>query len=195
MKKEPFLNADFTSQQLRNEFARVKNKSGAKTIIRNVILLIIAVAAVVSILVTQFFPIMSIRGHSMSPNLNSGSIVISVKTEDIKHGDVCCFYSGNTALCKRIIAVGGEVVNINEEGLVYVNNELIDEPYIAEFALGESDIVYPYLVPENTYFVMGDDRAESIDSRSSQIGCVAKGQVIGKVVFQIWPISGLGTVK
>lgn len=187
-----------SSDQLKKELERAKgkkNKGGGKGFIKGLIVMFIVVAAVVSILTTRYFPIMRIEGDSMTPNLKNGIITVAMKTEDLKRGDICCFYSGNTILCKRIIAVAGEVVNIDSNGVVYIDNKPLDEPYVEELDPGNGDIVFPYLVPEHTYFVMGDNRKISKDSRYTDIGCVAEGQMIGKLVFCFWPIDEIGLIE
>lgn len=187
-----------SSEQLKKELEREKNKKsrkGGKGFFASFIITLIVVAAVVSVLTTRFFPIMKIEGNSMAPNLENGSVAVAMKTDDLQHGDICCFYSGNTVLCKRIIAVGGEIVNIDANGFVYVDNRVLDEPYVEELDFGGGDVTFPFLVPEHTYFVMGDNRAVSKDSRYSEIGCVAEGQMIGKLVFSFWPIDEIGIIE
>ena len=184
-----------TSAQLKKELEREKGKSKGGRFFIGIIVALIAIDAIIATLTTMFFPIMSIHGGSMSPTLEDGNLVIAVKTDDLERGDICAFYADNTILCKRIIAFGGEVVDIDENGVVYIDNVLLDEPYISSADFGNVDITFPYLVPEYTYFVMGDHRATSIDSRSTEIGCVSNGQIIGKVLFRFWPFDSIGTVK
>ena len=192
MKNEVFLDSNPAPQDLKKELARVRKKPSAGAVVRGVITAVIVVAALISVLVTCFFPISKVSGEEMSPAIEKGSVLISVKTRDVEPGDICCFYSGTTVLFRRIIAVGGEVIDIDENGRVFVDGVLTEEPYAAEARPAESDIVFPYMVPENTYFVMSDNRALSTDSRDSKIGCVSESQVIGKPVFCLWPVSGFG---
>lgn len=128
----------------------------------------------------------------MEPILVEGDIVVTVKSGTLRSGDIISFHYNNDILVKRVIAQAGEWVDIDEEGNVYVNGELLDEPYLTEKAKGECDIVLPYQVPEGRVFVMGDHRSASIDSRSTAIGCVDVKQVVGKLVFRVWPLSSLG---
>jgi signal peptidase I len=130
----------------------------------------------------------------MSPSLNEGDIVVSLKGNDFKTGDVVAFYYNNKILVKRVMALAGDWINIDENGVVYVNNEEIDEPYISEKALGECNIKLPYQVPESRIFVMGDNRATSVDSRNTSVGCVAEEQIVGKIRFRVWPLSQMGVI-
>ena len=113
----------------------------------------------------------------------------------MEKGDVIAFYYNNKILVKRVIASAGEWVELDEEGNLYINGKLQDEPYIEEKALGECDIEMPYQVPEGRVFVMGDYRAVSVDSRSSSVGCVAEEQIVGKLVFKIWPLKNIGKLS
>ena len=126
----------------------------------------------------------------MNPTLQDKDIILLVKTGDMKTGDLCGFYWQNKLLLKRVIGLPGDVITLDEDGVVTVNGQTLDEPYVDELALGECDIKFPYQVPENRYFVLGDHRATSIDSRSSVIGSVEKSQIVGKVFLRVWPLSG-----
>ena len=125
----------------------------------------------------------------MEPSLNDGDIVLLVKTDNLHSGDLCAFYFSNKVLIKRIIAIPGDYIWIESDSTVFLNGEALDEPYVSEKALGECDVEFPYQVPENNYFIMGDKRESSIDSRSSVIGCIAEDQMVGKIICKIWPFS------
>ena len=139
-------------------------------------------------------PVLRIYGSSMVPTLQDGQIVVTVKTTNFKPGDIVAFYHGNKLLVKRYIAGPSDWVNIDESGNVSVNGAELDEPYLKEKAYGETDIKLPYQVPDKRYFLMGDNRDVSIDSRNTAVGCVAQDQIVGKVVFRVWPLNVFGPV-
>jgi signal peptidase I len=139
-------------------------------------------------------PVLRVYGNSMTPNLTNGDIVVLMKSSDFETGDVIAFYYNNKILIKRVIACSGDWVDMDEDGTVSVNGEVLDEPYVSELAYGECDISFPYQVPDNRVFVMGDHRSVSVDSRSSQIGCVSEEQIVGKLEFRVWPFKRLGGI-
>ena len=141
------------------------------------------------------FKVLRIYGSSMVPTLEDGQIVVAVKSSHFEQGDIVAFYQGNKMLIKRYIAEAADWVNIDEDGNVYVNGEELDEPYIAEKSFGETNIELPYQVPDERYFLIGDNRDVSIDSRNTAVGCVSKEQIVGKVVFRVWPLSDFGPIK
>ena len=144
---------------------------------------------------TLWMPVLQIYGSSMTPTLEEGQIVVSVKDKDFDSGDLVAFYIGNKLLVKRVIAGPGDLVNIDGNGVVSVNGVALDEPYISAPALGECDLVFPYQVPESRFFLLGDHRETSVDSRSSVVGCVAEEQIVGKIVFCVWPMADFGVIE
>ena len=162
---------------------------------RSTIYVLITVAAIAVLVAVLLLPVLQIFGTSMTPTLAEGNFVVSVKGSELKTGDVCAFYYNNKILVKRVIANAGDWVDIDEDGTVYINNQKIDEPYVSEPSIGECDIQLPYQVPESRVFVMGDHRSVSIDSRNSSIGCVAEEQLVGKIVFCVWPLNNFGFVR
>ena len=155
----------------------------------------ITVAAIAVLVAVLWLPVLQIYGESMQPTLFEEEFVVSIKGSDMETGDLVAFYYNNKILIKRVIAQAGQWVDIDEDGTVYVDNVKINEPYLNDKALGECDIKLPYQVPENRVFVMGDNRSVSVDSRSTTIGCVAVEQLVGKIVFRIWPLDKFGTLK
>ena len=163
--------------------------------IRSTVFMLIVVAAFAVLIAVLFLPILRIYGKSMHGTLDSGDIVLSVKSSNFDTGDVVAFYYNNNILVKRVIAEAGDWVDMDDDGTVYVNEVKLVEPYITEKAYGETDITFPYQVPENRIFVMGDNREVSIDSRNTSIGTVSDEQIVGKLVFKIWPLQEIGTIK
>ena len=156
---------------------------------------LIVVAAVAVLVAVLLLPILRIYGKSMNNTLDNGDVVVSVKSSNMKTGDVVAFYYNNNILVKRMIANPGDWVDIDQDGNVYVNNKLIDEPYLDEKAYGETNIELPYQVPEGRVFVIGDNRSVSIDSRNTAIGCVSEEQIVGKIVFRVWPLASFGMIQ
>lgn len=182
-------------QRLQRELDRVQYNKRYRGVIRSTIYVLLTVAAVAVLVATLLLPVLRIYGTSMTPSLKEGDIVLSVKGMDFSRGDVVSFYYNNKILVKRVVAFEGEWVNIDEDGNVYVNGTLLDEPYVDEKAFGECDIQLPYQVPEGRIFVLGDHRATSVDSRSTTVGCVFEEQIVGKIVYRVWPFADFGPVK
>ena len=190
MKQKQSGDISFPSLELlKKELKRERYKRRFRRILRSTINALIVVAAIAALIATLVLPVLQIAGTSMEPSLNDGEIVVLMKTNRLETGDLCAFYYSNKILIKRIIGAPGDFLWINEDGTVYLNNAELIEPYVSEKALGECDVEFPYQVPENYYFMMGDHRQTSIDSRSSVIGCIAEDQIIGKILFKIWPLS------
>ena len=181
-------------EQIEEERKRLRYHSRYRRTLKSTIAILVVVAATAVLVATLWMPVLRIYGSSMVPTLKDGQIVVSVKTTDFQPGDIAAFYHGNKLLIKRYIAGPSEWVNIDEDGTVYINGVELDEPYLTEKAFGETNITLPYQVPDKRYFLMGDNRDVSIDSRNTAVGCVAADQIVGKVVFRIWPLREFGPV-
>ena len=183
-----------TTEQLRKALDSEKRKVEYKKTFGKTVGILVAVAAF-SVLISSFFiRVHKIYGESMSPTLETGQIVIAVKTEKFEPGQLIAFYYNNKVLIKRVIGSPGDWINIDEDGNVTVNGVALDEPYLTEKSLEPTDIEFPYQVPESRYFVLGDNRSVSIDSRSDVVGCISKEQLIGHVIFRIYPFDEFGII-
>ena len=181
-----------TVEEIQVELDRIKYKRRYRSVLRSTIYTLVVVAAVAILVATLWLPVLQIYGSSMSPTLNEGDVVVSIKKADYQQGDVLAFYYNNKLLVKRLIALPGSWVNIDEAGNVAVDGVLLEEPYLAEKALGETNIEFPYQVPDNRYFVIGDHRSTSVDSRNTAVGCVSEEQIVGRIIFRVWPLNALG---
>lgn len=176
---------------LKKELDRVNYKTKYRSVLKSTIFMLVVVAAIAVLVATTWLPVLQIYGSSMTPTLNEGEVVVSVKGSSFKQGDLIAFYYGNKILVKRCIATPGQWVDIDEDGNVYVDGKRLNEPYVKEKAFGDCDIKLPYQVPEDRYFCLGDHRETSVDSRNSSVGCISKEQIIGRIFFRIWPLNDL----
>lgn len=183
-----------STEEVKAERERLAYRSRYTRVLRSTIYTLVVVAAVAVLLATLFLPVLQVSGDSMNPTLQDKDVIVLVKSGSLKTGDLCGFYWQNKLLLKRVIGLPGDIISLDENGVVTVNGTVLDEPYVDELALGECDIKFPYQVPENRYFVLGDHRATSIDSRSSVIGCVEKNQIVGKVFIRVWPLSSFSLI-
>lgn len=180
--------------ELERELKKVRYRQKYFQVLYSTILTLVTVASVSVLVAILFLPVLQIYGASMSPTLSEGNIVVSVKGAEFQQGDIISFYYNNNILVKRAIAFAGDWVDIDEDGNTYINGELLDEPYLTERALGDCNIEFPYQVPDGDIFVMGDHRATSVDSRNTSVGCVSKDQIVGKIVFRLWPLNEFGAI-
>ena len=192
MKRQERLKELPDSSLLEAELKRVRYKGRYRRALRSTISVLIVVAAIAILVATLLLPILRIYGSSMTPTLREGEIVVSVKGSDVKRGEILAFYYNNKVLIKRVIAFPGEWIDIDDTGYVTVDGKELEEPYLKEHALGDMNITLPYQVPEGRYFVMGDHRSTSVDSRNTAVGCVAEEQIVGRIVFRVWPLSRIG---
>jgi signal peptidase I len=180
-----------TVAQLESALEQVNHHAKFKSIFRSTVALLIVAAALAILVVTLWMPVLRVYGSSMTNTLSDGDIVVLVKGSSYETGDVVAFYYNNKILIKRIIAQSGDWVDIAEDGTVSVNGVVLDEPYVTDKAYGECDLEFPYQVPDNRVFVLGDHRNVSIDSRSSQVGCVSDEQIVGILKWRVWPLKSV----
>ena len=183
-----------SAEQLRQALEQEKYRTSYRRILRSTFFALVNVAAIAILVVMLLTPVLQIYGTSMDPTLREGDIVVALKGSDFVRGDVVAFYYGNKLLVKRYIAGPGEWVNIDKDGNIYVNGEYLPERYLTEKALGDCNIELPYQVPENKLFLIGDHRSTSLDSRNTAVGCVAEDQIVGRIVFRVWPFDSFGTL-
>lgn len=194
MKKRDLLEIP-SSEALEAELKRVQHRKGRQSTVKRTVYILITVAAIAVLLVTLFFPVMRIYGTSMAPTLESGDVVAAIKNATVEQGDVVAFYYNNKVLVKRVIGCAGDWIDLDASGTVLVNGQKLDEPYLTSPSLGDTDIELPYQVPEGRYFVMGDHRESSVDSRNTVVGTVSEEQILGRVVVCLWPFDRLGLIS
>ncbi len=185
---------DLDVESLQDELDRVNKNLKFRQTLRTTIFGLLVVAAVIILLATLYLPVLRIYGSSMTPALNEGDIVLAVKNKDYDRGDVVGLYYGNKLLVKRIVGKPGEEVDFDSDGNVYINNETLKESYTEDKSYGDVTIRLPYKVPEERYFVLGDHRDTSVDSRNKVLGALPQDQIIGKIVFRVWPLSSFGRI-
>ena len=180
---------DITIDNLKTEIHRVKYKNSFGRLLKSTIYVLIIIVAISSICATLFMPVIEITDSSMKPLLNDGDIVLTVKDNKFKTGDIVAFYHGNKILIKRVIGVESDFVNIDKDGIVYVNGKILKENYVKELKKGDSDIKYPVQVSDGSIFVLSDDRDVLTDSRTINVGQIKTNDIIGKVIFKVWPLK------
>lgn len=184
------------ADDLSKELGKIKYRERYARTLRSTVFTLVTVAALAVLIATIWLPVLQIYGNSMTPTLKAGDMVVSVSKKNLKQGDVVAFYYNNKVLVKRVIATSGQWVNVDKKGNVYVDGKKLNEPYLqkGEKDYGETNIKLPYQVPDGKYFVMGDHRKVSIDSRNKTVGPVDSEQLVGKLTLRIWPLSRMGAI-
>ena len=198
MRTDPAQNKEMIAlpetPEIREAYEKVSYLDRLRKSIISTTNILIVVAALAILVAMLFLPVLRIYGESMNATLKSGELVVSVKGSKFKTGDIVAFYYNNNILVKRVMANSGDWVDLDLDGNVYVNQQLVEEPYLTEKSFGEPDIDFPYQVPDERVFVLGDNRSVSVDSRHRAVGCVTSEQIVGKIVFRIWPLTRIGPV-
>ena len=193
--KRDFSQVSLSVEQLEKELRRERHKRSYRSTLLSTVSALVIVAAVAVLVSMLALPVLQVVGGSMTPLLHQGEIVVAPRGTAFQKGDVIAFYFNNKILIKRVIANAGEWVNIDADGNVFINDEPLEEPYLTDKALGDTNITLPYQVPDGKIFVMGDHRSTSSDSRNTAVGCVAQEQIVGRVVLRVWPMNQFGFVK
>lgn len=193
-RKEKVIPTNLSISVLEEEIKREKYKSKYTKILKSTIYALIIITSISALIGTLIMPVLEVNNTTMKPLLENNEIVLSLKTKKLKQGDIIAFYQGNKILIKRVVAVPGNYISIDEEGNVYVDGEVLEEPYVTNKQKGETNIEFPYQVPESEYFVLSDERDKTTDSRNEDIGLIKKDNVIGKVIFRVWPFKKLGAI-
>ena len=180
-----------TKSQVETERKRYRRQKAYNKALGGTVYVLTIVAAVAVLIATLILPVLQIEGTSMEPTLTNGDIVLLTKTTRFDRGDLCGFTWNNKLLIKRVIGVPGDWVEIDTDGTIYLNGDRLVEPYVLQPAYGECDLEFPFQVPAGQYFVVGDMRESSIDSRNTLIGCIPTEQIVGKVFFRIWPFKSI----
>ena len=184
--KKNLRDINLTKNQIKSEINREKSKSRYRILLKNTIYSLIIIFAIATILTFLFLPVLQISGSSMSPKYNNNDIVVALKTSKIKKGDIIAFYQGNKILVKRVIATQGDKVKIDDDGNVFINGDKLNEEYVSNKQIGEYTIKFPYEVPDNSYFVLSDNRKNYNDSRNEKIGSIKGDDIVGKIIFRVW---------
>ena len=178
-------------EEIQQEMTRVKSQGRYHQALRSTVSTIVVVAALAVLVAALLLPVLRVIGTSMQPAFQPGDIIVAYKTDSFQPGDLCCFYYNNKLIVKRVIAMGGDKVEISEDGRVTVNDFLMEEPYVSEYDFGQCDLDFPFAVPDGTLFVMGDNRPVAVDSRSINFGCINTEDMVGKIFLRVWPVNAI----
>ena len=181
-----------SNEMLKKEIKRMDKKERYRKLIKGIISGLIIATAIILIITNVWLAVIQIDGTSMTPLLQMDEIVVATRTDNATPNDIIAFTQKNKLYVKRVIAVAGDRIEINNDGYVTVNGEMLDEPYVEEQSFGKTNIEFPYQVPTGTVFVMGDNRVSSVDSRDREFGPVSREQIVGKLVLKVWPLSKMG---
>lgn len=184
-----------TEQEIKEELKRLKYRNNYVRTLKSTFLTLISIIAAFLLISTLVLPVFRTYGNAMDPTLKEGQLVAVLRTDKVKSGDIICFYYNNKVLIKRVIAVGGDTVNIDWNGNVSVNDIAIEEPYVTKKAFGDCNISFPFKVPQGKVFVMGDNRSVSVDSRHTEVGCISQEQIVGRLILRIWPLKDFSVIK
>ena len=184
-----------TVEEIDREIGRRRCLQGYQRTLMSILCSLAVISAIVILVVTLWMPVLQITGSSMEPTLEDDQLVVTLKTKRCQQGDVIAFYHDNRLLIKRVIATAGQSVDVREDGTVLVDGVPLEEPYVKEKSRGACNIQLPYQVETGQIFVMGDDRPISVDSRSSLIGTISTEQILGQVLFRVWPLTEIGRIR
>ena len=193
--KKKNIEEKLSVEELEGELRRERYRNRYNAVLKSTIYTLITVAAAAVLVATLWLPVLQIYGNSMTPTLEDGDIVFSVKSSQMREGDIVAFYYNNKILVKRVVAGPGAWIDIHDDGTVFVDGTQLEEPYVSEKALGATNIELPYQVPDGRYFVIGDHRATSVDSRNTAVGCISQEEMVGKLIFRVWPLKKMGALS
>lgn len=180
-----------TVKQLQKELERVRYQQKLFRALRGTLVLLLVIAAAAAVTAAAL-PVFSVQSDCMAPALAKGDVVVGLRGDVFSQGDLAVFQFDGKTIIRRVIAVEGDVVDVRPDGTVVVNDQLLSETYAVYDAAGEIDIELPCTVPEDGYFVLGDQRDASVDSRSTAMGCISKEQMTGRIILRIWPFARMG---
>ena len=176
----------FSPEQMLRQIKQRKFYLAARPWIRVSMVFILIAVLIIGI---AMIPYVCMYGTAMAPTLSNGDFGIAFPAKEYRSGDIIAFRQNEKVLIRRIIACSGSSVSIDENGIVTVDGVILDEPYTAQKALGQCNIQFPYIVPDGQYFVLGDNRANAVDSRSTVLGCISKDAIIGRLNIIFWPFT------